>query len=250
MNFLIPGFTDILDIIIVSVIVYSIIQLFKKNNGYYIIVSLSLLVIFYFVVSYFHLEMMFGILKGIQDYWILGLLVIFAPEIRRAMTQTLQRRNLLNFFFRTDKKSNYEAIIDATSELAMRRMGALIVFEKNQALDDYVFTSGEIIDSNISTRLLVSCFWPNSPLHDGALVIRKNRIYAAKVVLPLSKNIDYIDKLGTRHLAAIGITEASDAYCIVASEQTGRISFTVKGEIKRGVSPEELRQLLIDEERV
>ena len=249
MNFLIPGFSDILDIIIVSTIIYGIIQLFKRNNGYYIIISLSLLVILYFIVSYFHLEMISGILKGII-YWILGLLVIFAPEIRRIMTHTFQRRNFINYFFKKDYKSNYEPVIEAANEFALRRMGALIVFEKNNVLDDYVYAGGEIVDSNMSTRALVSYFWPNSPFHDGALIIRKNRVYAAKVVLPLSKNTEYKGKFGTRHLAAIGITENTDSYCVVVSEQTGKISFAARGEIKRGVSPEELRQLLIDEERL
>ncbi|MBP7562446.1 MAG: diadenylate cyclase CdaA [Candidatus Cloacimonetes bacterium] len=249
MNFLIPGFSDILDIIIVASIVYGIIQLFKRNNGFDIIFSLSFIVFLYFIASYFQLQMILAILKGIQDYWILGLLIIFSPEIRRAMTQSFQNKNMLNLFFKKNHISSYNPIVDAINELTLRKIGALIVFEKNHILDEYIQTSGEVIDSAITAKVLVTCFWPNTPLHDGAIVIRNNRIYAGKVVLPLSKNSEYSDKLGTRHLAALGITEISDSYCIVVSEQTGRISFTVRGEIKSGISIEELLQFLSDEEK-
>jgi len=249
MNFIIPGFSDILDILIVASIVYGIIRLFKRNNGFDIIYSLSFIVFLYFIASYFKLEMILAILKGIQQYWILGLLIIFSPEIRRAMTQSFQNKNMFNLFFRKDHKISYNPIIDAVNELSSKKIGALIVFEKNQVIDEYINASGEIIDSVISAKILVTCFWQNTPLHDGAVIIRKNRIYAAKVVLPLSKNTDYSGKLGTRHLAALGIAEVSDAYCIVVSEQTGKISFAAHHEIKSGISIEELLQLLSDEEK-
>jgi diadenylate cyclase len=249
MNFLIPNFSDILDILIVATLLYGVILLFKRSNGFDIIFSLGAIVILYFLASYFNLEMIMAVLKGIQDYWILGLLIIFAPEIRMALTQSFQNKNLFNLFLKKNLVKNYNPVIDAVSAFSKSRIGALIVFEKTQNLDTIINNSGEIIDSKITTKLLMTIFNTKTLLHDGAVVIRNGRLYAAKVVLPLSKNSEYSDKYGTRHLAALGVTENSDAYCIIVSEQTGKISFASNGMIKFGVSIEELLQLLSDEEK-
>jgi diadenylate cyclase len=132
--------------------------------------------------------------------------------------------------------------------MAFRRIGALIVIEKKNRLNDLI-NSGEIIDSLISLRLILAIFSQKSVLHDGAIIVRNDRILAAKAVLPLTKNIGHMTKFGTRHLAAIGITEVSDALAIVVSEQTGRISIAVSGAIQTDVAFEELMQIITDASR-
>lgn len=249
MNFLIPGFSDVLDILLVAVIIYGIIKIFKKGNGLDVFIALGVLIIIYFLASYFRLEMIRAILNKLQDYWILALVIIFQPEIRSGMTRTLHNQTLFNVFFKKKKKNAYNPILDAVNAFSKSRIGALIVFERAQSLDEYIVSGGEIIDSVISTKLLMTIFNTKTILHDGAVIIRDNRIYAAKVVLPLSKDSEFGEKYGTRHLAAIGVTELSDSYCIIVSEQTGKISFTSKGVIRIGLSIEELIQILSDEEK-
>jgi diadenylate cyclase len=249
MNFLIPGFSDILDIILVAVIIYGIIKIFKKGNGLDIFAVLGVLIVIYFLATYFKLQMIQAVLNRIQDYWILALVIIFQPEIRSGMIRTLQNQTLFNVFFKRKKKTAYNPILDAVNAFSKSRIGALIVFEKAHSLDDYIVSGGEIIDSVISSKLLMTIFNTKTILHDGAVIIRDNRIYAAKVVLPLSKNSEFGEKYGTRHLAAIGVTEISDAYCIIVSEQTGKISFSSKGIIRIGISMEELIQIISDEEK-
>lgn len=246
MNFLIPGFSDVLDILLVALILYGIILLFRKTSGFDILVILSFFIILYFVSAYFKLQMIMAILKGFQNFWILALVIIFQPEIRNAISKASKTRDLLGVFFRSPEKTTFTPILDAVTIFSERRIGALIVFERTQMLDDIIST-GEILDSALSTKLLLTVFNTETILHDGAVIIRNGRLYAAKVVLPLSKNVDYGQIYGTRHLAAIGLTETTDAFCVIVSEQTGRISFARKGEINTDLSIEELMQILTDE---
>ncbi|HPW25294.1 MAG TPA: DNA integrity scanning protein DisA nucleotide-binding domain protein, partial [Candidatus Syntrophosphaera thermopropionivorans] len=139
----------------------------------------------------------------------------------------------------------YMPLIDAISSLSFRKIGALIVIENRRKLTEYI-NNGEIIDAALSLRLVLTIFNPKSPLHDGAIIIRGDRIIAAKVVLPLSKNPEYIKHFGTRHLAGIGITEVSDAIAIIVSEQNSQISVAQNGKIKVNVAYEELLQILMD----
>jgi diadenylate cyclase len=245
MDFLIPTFTDILDILFITIILYSLFLVVKKSTAIEIISSVILLFILFTLAALFNLKMILGVLRGIQNYWVLIIVIIFQNEIKNILSQLSKSKNILSLF-RNPIKVTYSTILNAVSVFSEKKIGALIVFEKNQKLDTF-FSTGEILDAQLSPKLLLSIFNKSNLLHDGAVIIRNDRIYAAKVVLPLSENDEYARSLGTRHLAAIGITEISDAFCIVVSEYNSRISFAKDQKITLDVSIEELLQLLTDE---
>ncbi len=247
MEFLIPRLSDILDIIFIAVIIYSIILVIKRIGGYEILAGLGLILIMYFIASVFKLQMVTSILKGLQNYWILVVVIIFQPEIRSVLAKTGQN-HYLNPFRRKTPKTTYTTIVNAINAMSFRKIGALIVFEKSRKLTDFI-QSGEVIDALISSKLLLTIFNNKTILHDGAVVIRKDRVFAVKVVLPLSQQLDYVQKYGTRHLAAIGVTENTDAFTVVVSEQSGDIAFAKNGVIHTNISTEELLQRLTDESK-
>jgi len=245
MDFLIPTVSSIFDIIIVAVIIYCILLFLKKTIGIEIFSIVIIVLLLYFLAEIFNWKIMLRLLKGLQNYWILGFIIIYSGEIKSMLSQFSKSKNIITLF-KNPVKMTINPLLDAISLFADTRTGALLVFEKNQKLDNYIAT-GEILDAKISSKLLLSIFNTATLLHDGAVIIRGERIYAAKVVLPLTKNEDFGRALGTRHLAAIGITEVSDAFCIVVSEQTGRISFTNDKNINIDLTLEEIYQILTDE---
>ena len=245
MSFLIPKFTDIIDIILVAFLIYRLILLSQKTGSYQILIGLGLVLVFYFVASILNLEMISSFLKVLKDYWVIVFIILFQPEIRSLFTR-MAREHDLRLLFKDTKKSVYTSLLNAISIMSFRKIGALILIENQRKLNEYVET-GEVIDSQISLKLILTIFNQKTILHDGAIIIRKDRILAAKVVLPLSENIVYTKKLGTRHLAAVGVTEKSDAFAIVVSEETGRISVAKNGEIITNISIDELAQRIKDE---
>jgi diadenylate cyclase len=245
MGFLIPRITDLIDILLVAFLLYRLIVLTKRTGGYQILIGLFLLLILFFIASVLNLRMITSFLGVVKDYWVIVFVIIFHPEIRSLILKLAGDRDLLKMF-KTSSKYSYTPLLNAVSIMSYRNIGALIVIEKQRKLTELI-DSGEIIDAQISLKLLLTIFNQKTILHDGAVVIRQNRIYAAKVVLPLSENIDYTRKLGTRHLAAVGITEKTDAFVIVVSEETGRISIAKAGELISNLSIDELAQRLKDE---
>jgi len=245
MNFLIPTFPDILDIIIIATLLYSIVLIIKKSTGIELLSAVFIILILYFLATIYDLRMLMGILQGLQNFWFLVLIIIFNAEIKNGLSQFSKNKNLL-YFFKNRGKITYSQLLQSVSILSDTKTGALIVFEKNQKLDNYINT-GEFLDAKLSSKLILTIFNKETLLHDGAIIVRNDRIIAAKVVLPLSTNEDYNRKFGTRHNAAIGITEVTDAFCVVVSEQTGRISFTKDKTITQDLSLEELLQALNDE---
>lgn len=248
MSFLIPGFNDIIDIIIIAFLVYQALLLLKKTGSYQVLYGFILILAVYFITSFLNLDMTAGLLQSFKNLWIIVVVILFQHEIR----DLLNKLNIISEFNSKLKKNAGKdfnsALIDAVSAMSFRRIGALIVIEKRNKLHDFV-NAGEIIDSVMSLRLILSIFNPKSVLHDGAVIISNDRIMAAKVVLPLTKNTEFKQKFGTRHLAAIGITEVSDAIAIVVSEQTGRVSMAMKGSIKTDIAFEEMMQLITDATR-
>lgn len=245
MNFLIPRITDLIDILLVAFLLYRVIILTKRTGGYQILIGLFLLLILFFVASILDLSMITSFLRVLKDYWVIVLVIIFHPEIRSFILKLAGDRDILNMF-KTTSRYSYTPLLNAVSIMSYRNIGALIVIERQRKLTDLI-DSGEIIDAQISLKLLLTIFNQKTILHDGAVVIRQNKIYAAKVVLPLSENVDYTRKLGTRHLAAVGVTEKTDAFVIVVSEETGRISVAKDGELISNLSIDELAQRLKDE---
>ncbi|MFC1897938.1 diadenylate cyclase CdaA [Candidatus Cloacimonadota bacterium] len=245
MEILIPKFTDILDILIIAFILYRLVILLKKAGGYQVIIGLLVAVIIYFTATLLELNMVTSLLGIIKDYWIVVFIILFQQEIRSLFARAAHSHDLRSLF-KSAKKSVHSPLLNAVSIMAFRRIGALIVIENNRNLNDYI-ESGEMIDAKISVKLLLTIFNNKTILHDGAAIIRDDRILSVKVVLPLSENVEYTQKHGTRHLAAIGITETTDALVVVVSEETGRISVAKGGELITDLTIDELSQRIKDE---
>jgi len=244
MNFLIPKITDVIDILLVAFLLYRTVLLLRKTGGFQILLGLGGVLILYFTVSMLNLNLMKSLLNAIKEYWPLAFIIIFQQEIRGIFAKLAHNHNFKSLFKDT-KKSVYANLLNAVAIMSFRKVGALIVIENSRKLDEYI-ESGEIIDAHIAVKLLLTIFNSKTILHDGAVIIRNNRIYACKVVLPLSERVEYKQKLGTRHLAALGVSEETDAFCVIVSEETGKISTTYKGEIITGISQDELAQRIKD----
>ncbi|MBC8384730.1 MAG: TIGR00159 family protein [Candidatus Cloacimonetes bacterium] len=245
MNFLIPKITDIIDILVVAFLLYRLILLSKRTGGSQILIGLGVVILMYFIASILNLSMMTSFLRILKDYWVIAFIIIFQPEIRGLFARIAHNPNIKSLF-KSVKKSVYSPLLNAISIMSFRKIGALILIENSQKLNDLI-ESGETIDAQMSLKLLLTIFNSKTILHDGAVIIRNDRILACKVVLPLSENVEYKNLYGTRHLAAIGVTEGSDVFAIVVSEETGKISVATKGEIFTDLSIDELSQRIKDE---
>ncbi len=247
MEILIPSLGDIVDILIITFVLYRFIVLLRKVGGYQVLIGIFTVVIIYFLATFWELNMISSLLQILKEYWLIVFIIIFQQEIRSIFIRLAQSHDLRSLFTST-QKSVYSPLLNAVSIMSFRKIGALIVFENSNKLNDYIET-GEVIDAQISVKLLLTIFNSKTILHDGAAIIRGDRIQAVKVLLPLSENIEYAQKFGTRHLAAIGITEKTDAFVIVVSEETGRISTVRNGEIIVDLTIDELSQRIKDETR-
>ncbi len=245
MGFLLPSFKDIIDIILIAFVIYQAMLIIRKSGGYQVLYGLIVLVILYFLSTVFKLRMSSFLLSAFRNYWILAIVILFQPEIRAMLAQLNISSELSVAFRRKEKSAFYGALIDSISSMSFSKTGALIVIENKRKLSEYI-QAGEPLDSLITLRLILTIFNTRSILHDGAIIIREDRIKAAKVVLPLSKKSEFVHIYGTRHLAGIGITEVSDAVAIIVSEQTGKISVASGGTIQSNIAFEELMQIITD----
>lgn len=243
-----------IDISIVSYGIYWLIILVRDTRAYQLIKGIIILIVTTQVSEWFGLNTINYILKNTMTYGVLALLVVFQPELRRALEQIGRSKFhdlFLNEWESKEDKLNktIEEIVRAADVLAKTYTGALIILEKDTKTGDVIGT-GVPVNANISAELLVNIFAPNTPLHDGAIVIREDRIMAAGCFLPLTENHDLSKELGTRHRAALGISENSDAIAVVVSEETGKISIAVNGGLTRNLNIETLKmaldKLLID----
>lgn len=242
MSFLLPNFTDLIDIFIVWIIVYRVFLIVKKSGGVYIIIILIAALAFFSLASVLNLHLLSGLFSTFKDNWVIVFLVLFQPEIRNL----LSKLDFKIFELKRKKdKLTLNPLTNAIFSMSFRKIGALIVIENKRKLGKYI-DEGEIIESSLSSKLLLTIFDKHSILHDGAAIIRQDKIMAVRVVLPLSQNIEFKHKYGTRHLAAIGITEETDALSIVVSEETGNVSYAINGEITTNVTIEDLSQVLTD----
>ena len=245
-------FLDILDIFMVALLLYQLYRLIKGTVAFNIVIGLFSLYLFWLMVRALNMELLGSIMGQFIGVGVLALIVVFHPEIRKFLLYIGINYNL-NKIFSLDKlfsdggqksinHQHVDELVDACVSMSNSKTGALIVIAGVSELNDQVKT-GEKIDAHISSSLIRTIFFKNSPLHDGAIILRGNHIAAAGCILPLSQK--EIDKsLGLRHRAAIGITETTDAVCLVVSEERGFISVAQKGEIKRRVSREELVAIL------
>jgi len=249
------GFSDplsilraVIDISIVSYLVYKLVFLVRETRAWQLIKGVLFIFIATYVSQWLGLKTLEFILKNTFQLVGFALVVIFQPELRRALEQ-LGRSKFKHFFSLDEEEleektnSSIEELVKAAEELSRTKTGALIVLEGETKLGDIINT-GVQLDSAITSELIINIFTPNTPLHDGAVVIRNNMIKAAACFLPLTDNPNLSKELGTRHRAALGITEVSDCSALIVSEETGKISFALNGGLTRNLNPDTLRKAL------
>jgi len=232
---------DLLDIILMSIILYRLLLIVKGTKAAQMMIGLGILLLASLASRYLEL---FTIDWLVQSFWaqiVIAMIVLFQPEIRRALAHIGETR-FLNFASAEELKS-LEEIVRAAVSLANRKVGALIVIERETSLKDFV-EIGTNLDARVSKELLLSIFHPSSPIHDGAVIINGNRVAAAGCFLPITLSSDLSKSLGTRHRAGIGLTEETDAVAIIVSEETGLISVAVDGKIEEKVDMGTLRDML------
>ncbi|MBR1989504.1 MAG: diadenylate cyclase CdaA [Firmicutes bacterium] len=238
--------TDILDIAIVTFIVYKIIGFIRETRAEQLAKGLLFLVAVMLLSKSMHLYTLHWMLSSIMTVGLIAVVVIFQPELRRAL-EHLGRSKITSVLSEVDKeeaKHMINQMVEAVSSMSASRTGALIVIEQEISLNDIVET-GTVIDAAISEQMLGNIFYEGAPLHDGALIIRGDRLYAAGCVLPLTQNKALNKELGTRHRAGIGITENSDALVIIVSEETGIISVAQNGKLTRFLDTKKIEKMLL-----
>lgn len=241
--------STIVDVIIVVFLIYKAFYLLKETRAWQLLKGILFLIIITFLSGILKLNILYYILSSLMSYGFIMLIIIFQPELRRALEQ-LGTTNRFTKFFGMDKdinaktKENIYKIAIAAMELSKQRKGALIVIERDIRIQDIIST-GIIMNAEISPQLLVNIFEPKTPLHDGAVVISNHQIAAASCMLPLSDDKDIARELGTRHRAAIGISKESDAIVVVVSEETGKVSIAKDGTLIADVREDVLKKILI-----
>ena len=249
------GIKDFIDILLVAFLLYYTYKLMKASGSINVFTGVLVFVMIWLVVSQvLEMKLLGTILDKLVNVGVLALIILFREEIRRFLLTLGSHRHvraLIRFFTGNKKQEtgheDIMPIVMACLSMGKQKVGALIVMERNMPLDDVVRT-GEVIDANINQRLIENIFFKNSPLHDGAMVISKQRIKAAGCILPVSHNLDIPKELGLRHRAAMGISQVSDARAIIVSEETGSISVAYKGQFHLRLNAEELERILTKEE--
>ena len=246
---------DVLDILIMTFLIYQGIKLVRETRAAQLVKGIALLLVLYLLSEVLEMRAMQFITQNILQIGVLALVIVFQPELRRALEQVGRSRiGKLQVFSSSvneqEERAKWTKFIDAlvgeAASLSRQKIGALVVIEQKTKLGDIIKT-GTIIDSDPSAELIGNVFFPNSPLHDGAMIVRDGRLHAAGCFLPLSVNQEISRELGTRHRAALGMSEMSDAIVVVVSEETGFITICRNGRLDRGLSLERLREYLTAE---
>jgi diadenylate cyclase len=238
------GPIEIVDVAVVAFVLYQLLRLLRGTQGTQIVVGLILLAVLGVISTSLNLVLLSWLFRNATLYIVIAILLIFQPELRRAMDQLGRIGSLGRPLSRFNARQYNQAIsetIRAAERLSIKRTGALIAFEREVGLEDYAAT-GVRINGEVSAEMLQSIFYPNSPLHDGAVIVRGDRIVAAGCLLPLPEDSSVRERLGTRHRAALGLSLASDALVLVVSEETGNISVIEEGNISRNLDADSLRR--------
>lgn len=250
---------DIIDISIVAFLIYHLIKIIRESRAGQLVKGIGIILVAYFLSCQLHFRMLSTILNNFFQFSIFGLLIVFQPELRRALEQ-LGRSDIREYWYFGNSKNDEDAysrtyrdliniVSDSVVSLCDEKMGALIVFERKTKLGEIIDT-GTIVKSKPSIPLICNIFFNKAPLHDGALIIRDGMLYAGGCILPLTKSNRLKRELGTRHRAAVGVSENSDAVAVVVSEETGKVSIAVNGTLKTYESMEffkkDLEKLLLD----
>ncbi len=241
--------TDYVEILIISFLIYKVMVWIKNTKAWSLLRGIVVIGLFITVAYIFQMNTIIWIVRNAFNVAIMAMVVIFQPELRRAL-DILGRKNLLTSFLSFNLSQSYDErfsdrtmneIIKASFEMGRVRTGALIVISQNDSLSDYERT-GIDLDSLVSSQLLINIFEHNTPLHDGAIIVRGNRIVSATCYLPLSDNMTISKELGTRHRAGLGISEVTDSLTIIVSEETGHVSMAYEGELFRNIDADYLRE--------
>lgn len=243
--------TDVIEILFIAFVLYSILVWIKDTKAWSLLKGIIVVMVFTIIAYILNLRTILWIAGKTISVGIIALVIIFQPELRRALEQLGRKRIVLGLFSFGDNKDNgelfsaktAEEIVEAVYAMAAVRTGALIVIEQDMMLEEYIRTGIEV-DGIVTNQLLINIFEHNTPLHDGAVIVRENRVVAATCYLPLSDNINLSKELGTRHRAGVGISEVTDSFTIIVSEETGAVSIAVGGEILRNIDKESLRNKL------
>jgi diadenylate cyclase len=235
---------DLIDIAIVAAVLYSQLKIIRGTKAAKILFGLLVLLVASIVSRHLHLYTVDWLLQGFWAYIVIALIIIFQPEIRRALAK-MGETPLLQAFASAEELKSLEEIVKAAVSLAERKIGALIVIERDTELRDFV-ELGTSIDARVSRELLMSVFHPTSPIHDGAVVISGNRLIAAGCFLPMAFSPAVSRTLGTRHRAALGLTEETDAVVIIVSEETGGIAMALDGKLQTRLDMGTLRDILTE----
>lgn len=243
--------TDVIEIIILAYFLYHVMLWFKRTRAWTLIKGVAVLVLVAGFAMLFQLNTLLWLFRNTINVGIIAVIILFQPELRRALEELGRKKIITDVLVRDDDDKNerlndntIREIVEAAVEMGKSRTGALIVIEQDVALGEYEST-GIAIDAAISKQLLVNIFEHNTPLHDGAVILRNNRVVAATCYLPLSANTDINKDLGTRHRAAVGISEVSDSVTVVVSEESGSISVAHSGNLYRQLDSDSLRKRLV-----
>ena len=242
-GFLTVTMVDVIDIFLVSYVFYKLYEIMRGTRGSQMFLGLLLILIVSFVVGALGMKGMSWLVNSVAQVWVIAFVILFQPELRRLLIQIGQAR-IVRRLFRVAPTRVIDEICKAAVELSQKRYGGLFVLQRDMGMRSIIET-GVKIQADARSELIVSIFYPRTPLHDGALVINGNLIEAAGCILPLSENPNIDPSLGTRHRAALGVTEEFDAAVVVVSEETGQISLAYRGEfLERGMSGDGLRERL------
>lgn len=255
MLFITFGIADAIDILLVSIMLYQLYKMVKGTAAVNVFIGLALIYVVYIVVRAFELKLLGSILGKFINVGVIAIMVVFQQEIRKFLLYIGSNEFLKNkswktlFSFSTQSVASNkfmldaDAIVNACFAMSETKTGALIIISKKSDLKFYVNT-GEMVDSALTDKMLENIFYKNSPMHDGAVIIKDNRIIAARCVLPVTEKENFPSHFGMRHRAAVGITETTDAIALTVSEQTGSVSLTVNAEINSNLTKEKLRFLI------
>ena len=243
--------TDVVEVLVIAVLVYYILVWVKNTRAWSLLKGVIVILLFFVFAAVFNMTTILWIAQNVFTIAVTAIVVILQPELRRAL-ETLGRKNIVASIFNFDNNKSVEGkissqtineIIRACTEMSRAKTGALIVLENNQGLEDYCRT-GIDVDGIVTSQLLINIFEHNTPLHDGAVIIRGNRVLSSSCYLPLTDSMSLGKELGTRHRAGVGISEVTDSVTIIVSEETGKISVAFDGELERNVSPERLKECI------
>ncbi len=242
--------TDIVEVLIISFLLYKVLAWIKESKAWSLLKGILIILVFVMLAAAFSMTTILWIAKNIFGVAVTAMVVVFQPELRKALEQ-LGRRKVLSSIFQFDNRvigerfsdETIDEIVRGSFEMGRAKTGALIVVAQNDPLTDYEKT-GIMLDSAISSQLLINIFEHNTPLHDGAVIVQGNRIVSATCYLPLSENMELSKELGTRHRAGVGISEVTDSMTVIVSEETGRVSVAYEGELTRNVDMDQLREML------